>query len=94
MTALEAAYGAPSQEGFGSAVFYEKLKAGDDLTDAALAKYKYFVGDLWERYCAEAWMGPWKEARAPADGKYDIVAELQASPTGMQRSRADDPTTS
>jgi hypothetical protein len=28
VTDLEAAYGAPSQAGFGSAVFFEKLKAG------------------------------------------------------------------
>ena len=49
VTALEAAYGAPSQAGFGSAVFYEPTEAGDDLAQAALAKYKYFIGDLWER---------------------------------------------
>ena len=78
VTALEAAYGAPSQEGFGSAVFYEELKATDDLADAALAKYKYFVGDLWERYGEDAWMGPWKEVYARKPGaKFDIVAELR-----------------
>ena len=35
VTALEAAYGAPSQAGFGSAVFYECLQATDDLDEAA-----------------------------------------------------------
>ena len=78
VTALEAAYGAPSQAGFGSAVFYEPLKASDDLDQAALAKYKYFVGDLWQRYGEDAWMGPWKMVYTrPADGKRDIVAELR-----------------
>ncbi len=75
---LEAAYGAPSQAGFGSAVFYEPMKPDDDLTKAALAKYKYFVGELWERYGEEAWMGPWKEVYArPAGARPDIVAELR-----------------
>ena len=79
VTDLEAAYGAPSQEGFGSAVFYEKIKAGDDLTDAALAKYKYFTGELWERWGEDAWMGPWKEVYArEAGAKHDIVAELKS----------------
>jgi hypothetical protein len=78
MTDLEAAYGAPSQEGFGSAVFYERLKTADDLEKMALEKYKYFVGDLWERYGEDAWMGPWKEVYARKTGtKHDIVAELR-----------------
>jgi hypothetical protein len=78
VTDLETAYGAPSQEGFGSAVFYEKLKATDDLKDAALAKYKYFTGELWERWGEDAWMGPWKEVYArKAGAKPDIVAELR-----------------
>ena len=78
VTALEAAYGAPSQAGFGSAVFFEPIKAGDDLAQAALAKYKYFTGDLWERYGEDAWMGPWKEVYTrPTGAKADIVAELR-----------------
>ena len=78
VTALEAAYGAPSQAGFGSAVFYEPIKAGDDLAKAALAKYKYFTGELWERWGEEAWMGPWKEVYTrPTGAKPDIVAELR-----------------
>ena len=78
VTDLEAAYGAPSQAGFGSAVFYEPRPADGDLEQAALAKYKYFVGDLWERYGEEAWMGPWKAVYTrPADGKRNIIAELR-----------------
>jgi D-alanyl-D-alanine carboxypeptidase len=78
VAALEAAYGAPSQAGFGSAVFTEQLKASDKLDQAALAKYKYFTGELWERWGEDAWMGPWKEVYArKAGAKPDIVAELR-----------------
>lgn len=76
---LEAAYGAPSQAGFGSAVFFEPMQAGDDLEQAALAKYRVFVGELWERWGEDAWMGPWKEVYTrPAGARPDIVAELRA----------------
>jgi D-alanyl-D-alanine carboxypeptidase len=78
VTDLEAAYGAPSQAGFGSAVFYEPLQPTDDLTQKALDKYNYFVGELWERWGADAWMGPWKEVYVrPTGAKPDIVAELR-----------------
>lgn len=50
VTALEAAFGGPSPAGFGSAVFYVPLAATSDLDAAAHARYRYFVGDLWERY--------------------------------------------
>jgi hypothetical protein len=79
VTGLEVASGAPSQAAFGSAVFYEPIKAGDDLAQAALAEYKYFTGELWERWGEAAWMGPWKEICArPAGGKAGIVAELRS----------------
>jgi len=78
VTALEAAYGAPSQAGFGSAVFFEPA-AGEDLAQAALEKYKYFSGEQWERWGEDAWMGPWKEVYArPVGVKPDIVSELHS----------------
>jgi hypothetical protein len=78
VASLEAAYGAPSQAGFGSAVFFEPMQAGDGLGQAALTKYRYFVGELWERYGEDAWIEPWKEVYArPAGAKPDIVAELR-----------------
>jgi hypothetical protein len=78
VTDLEAAYGGPSQAGFGSAVFYEHMKATEDLEKLALQKYRYFVGDLWERFGEDAWMGPWKEVYARrTDAKPDILAELR-----------------
>ena len=78
VTNLEAAYGPPSQEAFGSAVFYEQKAAAGSLEQAALEKYKYFVGELWERYGEDAWMGPWKEVYArKAGATRNIVKELQ-----------------
>jgi len=79
VTDLETAYGAPSQAGFGSAVFYAQMKATDKLAQVALAKYKYFVGDLWVRYGEAAWLEPWKEVYTrPLGAKADIVTELRA----------------
>lgn len=76
---LEAAYGPPSQQAFGSAVFYEELGSGAQLEQSALATYRFFVGDLWERFGEEAWMGPWKKVHArTGGGSHDIVAELRA----------------
>ncbi|HRX05033.1 MAG TPA: hypothetical protein P5148_17925, partial [Anaerolineae bacterium] len=65
---LETVFGPPSQAAFGSAVFNQALDAGAGLETAALGKYKYFVGDLWERYGEDAWMGPWKEVYARPAG--------------------------
>lgn len=79
ITNLEAAYGPPSQAGFGSAVFYEQMKETNTLEQMALDRYKYFVGDLWDQYGEAAWMGPWREVfTRPIDAAHDIVAELRA----------------
>jgi hypothetical protein len=78
VTQLETAYGAPSQNGFGSAVFFEQLKGTDKLEEAALRKYKYFVGEIWERFGEEAWMSAWKEVYTrPKGAEGDIVTELR-----------------
>lgn len=72
-------YGPPSQAGFGSAVFHEQLAPDADLEQAALRHYRYFVGDLWERYGETAWMSTWKQVYArPPEAKADIVAEMGA----------------
>jgi hypothetical protein len=76
---LEAEYGPPSQQGFGSAVFHEVLRPGDELAAAALAQYRYFVGPLWDRFGEKAWMGPWREVYSrPSGARRDILAELRA----------------
>lgn len=79
LTKLEAAYGAPSRDGFGSTVFYEVLNESWPLEKAALEKYKYFVDDLWARFGETAWTSPWKEVFArPSGVRPDIVAELRS----------------
>ena len=79
VTTLEKIYGAPSQNGFGSAVFFEKSKPAGNLEKMALEKYEYFVGKLWEQYGKDAWMGPWKQVYTRAAGvKPAIVAELRS----------------
>ena len=78
VTRLEAAYGGPSEAGFGSAVFHATLRDTDNLTQAALSTYRTFVGKLWERHGEPAWMGPWKEVYArPTGVKPDITTELR-----------------
>ncbi|MEZ4639479.1 MAG: hypothetical protein R2873_21890 [Caldilineaceae bacterium] len=90
VTALQGAYGEPSQNGFGSAVFFEQVKEAGDLEKAALRWYEHFVGDLWDRYGKEAWMGAWRQVYArPKTGDTGIVAALrsledpQASSSGV-----------
>lgn len=79
VTNLEVAYGPPSQEGFGSAVFYVPAADVNSLEQMALAQYKYFVGDLWDQYGEAAWMGPWREVYTrPTAAAHAIVAELRA----------------
>jgi hypothetical protein len=74
---LITAYGPPSQAGFGSAVFHGQLAPDADLEQASLQYYRYFVGDLWDRYGETAWMTPWKQVYArPPGAKADIVGEL------------------
>ena len=75
---LEAAFGAPSQAGFGSAVFFEAAIAAVDPEQAALEKYRYFVGDLWERFGEATWMSTWRLLYTRSDQRHDIVSELQA----------------
>ncbi len=79
VTALEASYGPPSQAGFGSAVFYTPGRNPGSLEEAAQAQYRYFVGDLWDRYGADAWMGSWRQVYGrPDGGDHAIVSELRA----------------
>jgi len=88
LAALQAAYGPPSDAGFGSAVFYTALADDASLEQAALDKYKAFTGELWQRYGEAAWMGPWKEVYARAPGvPAGIVQNCAGSPIGMRPSR-------
>lgn len=75
VAALEAAYGAPSRAGFGSAVFFDESENG--LEQAALEKYKCFVGANWQVFGETMWLRRWKRVYARMGGKRDIVAELR-----------------
>ena len=78
VAALEAAYGEPSQEGFGSAVFFEQMQQDDDLEEMAKKYYQYFVGKNWDEWGEEVWMSPWKEIyRRPQKSKHNIEEELR-----------------
>jgi hypothetical protein len=55
------------------------LASTDELTQVSLSTYKTFVGQFWERYGEQAWMGPWRAVYARKAGATpDIVAELRA----------------
>ena len=74
---MEAAYGPPSQSGFGSAVFFEQVERSVELEQSALQKYKYFVGENWERFGEDAWLSAWKQVyNRSEDSDHDIIAEL------------------
>ena len=76
---LQSIYGAPSQAGFGSAVFEDQIKPGTDLESMASHYYQHFVGKLWEKYGESAWMSTWKQVYFRPNGLHpDIVAELSA----------------
>jgi hypothetical protein len=78
-TDLVTLYGAPSQAGFGSAVFYELIEPESDLESVALRYYQHFVGKLWEQFGADAWMSAWKQVYVRPNGiQPDVVAELKA----------------
>ncbi len=76
---LQAIYGLPNQNGFGSAVFYERVEPAEELEQVALKVYRYFVGDLWDRFGEAAWMTPWQQVyrRKPGD-THEIIAEMRA----------------
>ena len=76
---MESAYGPPSQNGFGSAVFFETIGKDEPLEKAALEKYKYFAGETWDRFGEDAWMSGWKQVYTRQKGaNHDVVAELRA----------------
>lgn len=87
VAALEAIYGKPSQAGFGSAVFQKVTGPAEDVAHAAWDTYRFFVGDLWERWGEAAWKGPWREVYVRgADARHDIVAELRGIDDAAARS--------
>lgn len=85
LTPLQAFYGRPSQAGFGSAVFFAYLAADADLVEAALGKYRFFMGPLWDRFGEAAWLEPWQVIyRRPSENHPGIVSELETIPDPTQ----------
>lgn len=75
---LEKVFGGPSQAAFGTSVFFEPAaEPHADLDQQALAKYKYFVGENWDRFGADNWLGTWSlvSQRQPGE-KPDFLGEL------------------
>jgi hypothetical protein len=84
---LQAVFGPPSQAGFGSAVFTEKVDRQQDLEAAAKRAYRHFLGASWGKAGEATWMAPWQRVYARAPGGRDaIVAELRAIENPAARS--------
>lgn len=78
---LEEVFGAPSDAGFGSAVFSSPATAthSQSLEAEGKAIYQKFCGDIWEKFGVENWLATWKLLHErPAGGVGDIVTEIQA----------------
>ena len=77
--ALQAVFGPPSQSGFGSAVFAERVDPPQDLEAAAKRCYRDFLGKQWAEAGESVWMAPWQRVYARPSGlRADIVAELRS----------------
>lgn len=80
VSALEASYGAPSEAGFGSSVFFVPGPMDRDLEEVAKHYYQHFVGkQRWDPSAAERWLGQWREVyrRTPGATSPGICAELR-----------------
>ena len=75
---LVAVYGPAASSGLGSAVFTAQGVSPDTLEDAALARYREFVGGSWEER-STAWRSAFGEIYRRGDGDAQgICAELHA----------------
>ena len=82
---LEASYGVPSQQGFGSSVFYQTLRAEENLESVALTKYQYFLGGKWSDAYQAAWARIYTRL---SDASRNIEAELRSIGDANARSSA------
>lgn len=73
---LETVFGGPSDDAFGSAVFRRALPGDAALEPLAREIYRDFVGELWDRLGADAWLAPWSLAAARAQGSAQSVVDL------------------
>ncbi len=75
---LTAIYGPAASSGMGSAVFTAQGATADTLMTEAMAAYRHFVGESWDKR-KDAWEAGFEEIyrRAPGDAR-GIDAELHA----------------
>lgn len=75
---LQSAFGPPSQQAFGSSVFFT-ANANTSLDDEALSRYRYFLGTTWEKLGEQNWLSNWELVyERKSDAKADIVSELKS----------------
>jgi hypothetical protein len=75
---LESVFGSPSQQAFGSSVFFT-TNADISLDDEALSRYRYFLGTTWEKLGEQNWLSNWGLVyERKSDAKADIVSELKS----------------
>ena len=76
---LEVPFGGPSDDAFGSAVFRRPMPPGVDIESLARAVYRDFVGELWDRFGPDVWLGEWAELVARGAAAQGLVLDLLAS---------------
>lgn len=77
--ALRAIFGPPSQLGFGSAVFAERVDQPQDLEAVAKRCYRHFLGKKWAAAGESVWMAPWQRVYTrPSNLRPAILAELHS----------------
>ena len=80
VTDLEITFGPPSQQAFGSSVFYNPQNM-PNLEEEAMLHYRYFLGDTWEKLGEANWLSTWgvvyeRNLSSPPD----IIQELKTIP--------------
>jgi hypothetical protein len=85
---LEASFGPPSRNGFGSSVLFAMARDRDELERLSRVAYQYFAGSLWERRGEAAWMGSWHLLHERTAIR-DIAAELSDLDEPQAKSSAD-----
>jgi hypothetical protein len=91
VSALEKIFGAPNQNAFGSSVFFvPAVEQSASLEADGFAKYKFFVGEVWERLGEENWKNGWSLVYArDVRASPDIVTELRSLPDRLARQSAE-----
>lgn len=85
---LQEQFGGPSQSAWGSAVFLGQLYDPSDLDRYALATYRSFIGELWDRFGEDAWMCRWRRVHVRR-GAGDLLHEIETSKSRTVKSATD-----